>query len=442
MFVFPGLEGYKMCRLLSGFILSFLLLSTPALAEEYYTFYGVVYSGFKYVSATSSIPNPGVVITAEFPDAGKIYSTVSDENGLYELPIPMSEVVAVEEQPEPGFLLNQNYPNPFNPSTTITFEIPDEEHVSLEIFNISGQKIRTLIDDHRSVGMHTVTWDGSDENSLGVSAGVYLYRIRAGAFMETRKMTLLDGEVGTSSQMGAVMSAKASNSAENRCSVILSASKDGYVTQYWHLNTITLVPQRIPAMFTPMQLDHFPLAVGNSWTFESDGEEYTYTVTEKRTINDKEYFVFDTPPKFFEQRPNPHPYPAEAMFRKDLAGNVFLWDGSTDVLVYFFSFTTASDKKMIDRIGEPAVDLSHYYYIPDEISTLIYSVDDTVSFDDHSFYPCYRFYVWLTGSQDTSVNYWFAPGIGPVKIQWPSGYTQPFILKRAIIDGEEIFNKE
>jgi len=84
------------------------------------------------------------------------------------------------------FSLGQNYPNPFNPITDISFSLPVASHVKLEIFNVMGQKVATVVDRHLEAGNHSVTWDGSQGAS-----GVYLYRLTAGDFVESKKMVLL-----------------------------------------------------------------------------------------------------------------------------------------------------------------------------------------------------------------------------------------------------------
>ncbi|MBD3258197.1 T9SS type A sorting domain-containing protein [candidate division GN15 bacterium] len=87
----------------------------------------------------------------------------------------------------PGdFALHQNYPNPFNPSTEIAFSLPEASEVRLDVFNIAGQKVTTLVDGTLEAGHHTVTWDGSD-----LASGVYLYRLDAGTYSATKKMVLL-----------------------------------------------------------------------------------------------------------------------------------------------------------------------------------------------------------------------------------------------------------
>jgi subtilisin family serine protease len=92
----------------------------------------------------------------------------------------------------PGhFVLNQNYPNPFNSSTTIEYSLPTRSHVVINIYNILGQKINTVVDKTESVGKHTAQWGGLNYEGKAVSSGMYLYQIRSGSFVETKKMLLL-----------------------------------------------------------------------------------------------------------------------------------------------------------------------------------------------------------------------------------------------------------
>ncbi len=89
------------------------------------------------------------------------------------------------------FELGQNVPNPFNPNTVIKFAVPKPSEVRVEVFNVLGQKVRTLIDEFSPAGNRRVEWDGTDDNGNSVASGVYLYRMRAGDFDETKKMLLL-----------------------------------------------------------------------------------------------------------------------------------------------------------------------------------------------------------------------------------------------------------
>jgi FlgD Ig-like domain len=87
--------------------------------------------------------------------------------------------------------LSQNYPNPFNPTTTIAFSLKERGHVSLAIYNVAGERVRTLVDENVLAGAHTKVWDGRDEADQAVSSGVYFCRLVAAGFEQTRKMVLL-----------------------------------------------------------------------------------------------------------------------------------------------------------------------------------------------------------------------------------------------------------
>ncbi len=94
------------------------------------------------------------------------------------------------ETPAPTSRLIQNYPNPFNPSTTIAYEITKAQSTTLGIYNMRGQLIRTLVDEHKSAGRHTIVWDGKDSSGSSVSSGIYFYRLKSGRLTTSRKMIL------------------------------------------------------------------------------------------------------------------------------------------------------------------------------------------------------------------------------------------------------------
>lgn len=89
------------------------------------------------------------------------------------------------------FSLFDNYPNPFNPETRIGYALAKASHVKLEIFNILGQKIKTIADENQTVGKKEVTWDGMNEKGEQVASGVYFYRLQAKDFIQTKKMVLM-----------------------------------------------------------------------------------------------------------------------------------------------------------------------------------------------------------------------------------------------------------
>ena len=90
-----------------------------------------------------------------------------------------------------GFGLSQNYPNPFNPVTNIEFDLPRATDVSVEVFNVLGQRVETLVNERLSAGRYVVTWDGRTASGAQAATGVYFYRIRTEDYVESRKMVLL-----------------------------------------------------------------------------------------------------------------------------------------------------------------------------------------------------------------------------------------------------------
>ena len=89
------------------------------------------------------------------------------------------------------FTLDQSYPNPFNPKTTIDYNLPENSLVTITIFDMLGREVNTLVQEFQTAGFKSVQWDGSNSMGRPVSAGVYLYQIQAGEFVQTRKMVLL-----------------------------------------------------------------------------------------------------------------------------------------------------------------------------------------------------------------------------------------------------------
>ncbi|MDH4037769.1 MAG: T9SS type A sorting domain-containing protein [Candidatus Krumholzibacteria bacterium] len=121
------------------------------------------------------------------PD-GNIY--VCDiENGLFAFSVTDAPAAGVPGAAD--FSLAQNAPNPFNPATVIPFEVTRGGHVLLEVFDVAGRRVRTLVDDALPAGLHQAGWDGRDGAGREVASGVYFYRMRASGRSETRRMLLL-----------------------------------------------------------------------------------------------------------------------------------------------------------------------------------------------------------------------------------------------------------
>ena len=87
--------------------------------------------------------------------------------------------------------LGQNVPNPFNPTTSIRFTLTSSEHVTINVFDVSGHLVRTLVDGVRAAGAQDVKWDGTNSAGNPVSSGIYYYRLQADKFSQSRKMVLL-----------------------------------------------------------------------------------------------------------------------------------------------------------------------------------------------------------------------------------------------------------
>jgi hypothetical protein len=89
------------------------------------------------------------------------------------------------------FALKQNSPNPFNPTTSIAYDLPKATNVRLDIFNVLGQKVVTLVDGFQNAGTQNIIWDGRDQTGSSVASGIYFYRISASDFSATKKMMML-----------------------------------------------------------------------------------------------------------------------------------------------------------------------------------------------------------------------------------------------------------
>lgn len=110
-----------------------------------------------------------------------------DLNGRTQVFGPVKAMAPVPSEYE----LSQNYPNPFNPTTSVRYQLPKAGRVVLQVFNINGQLVRTLVDNHRDAGYHVAIWDGTSSRGMLVSSGVYYYRITVGDYTMTKKMALL-----------------------------------------------------------------------------------------------------------------------------------------------------------------------------------------------------------------------------------------------------------
>ncbi|MEK9136686.1 MAG: Omp28-related outer membrane protein [Bacteroidota bacterium] len=89
------------------------------------------------------------------------------------------------------FAISQNYPNPFNPRTAVDYAVSQQSFVSIKVYNLLGQEVRTLVSEEKALGVYKAEWDGRDNVGREVPSGMYMYKMIAGSFSETRKMLLL-----------------------------------------------------------------------------------------------------------------------------------------------------------------------------------------------------------------------------------------------------------
>jgi len=110
---------------------------------------------------------------------------------IEELEISISPGVESEDTNPGLFMLHNPYPNPFNPSTTISYQIHEKTRVNLTVFTLNGQVVKTMVDNEEEAGYHSVIWYGTDSSGMKVASGIYLYRLKAGDFSKTQKMTFV-----------------------------------------------------------------------------------------------------------------------------------------------------------------------------------------------------------------------------------------------------------
>ena len=101
--------------------------------------------------------------------------------------VSLADVTVMPEK----FTIHQNYPNPFNPVTTLRYELPEQTHVNITIYDMLGRKVKTLINQTQDAGYRSVIWDSTNNYGKPISAGIYLYQIQAGEYISTKKMVLL-----------------------------------------------------------------------------------------------------------------------------------------------------------------------------------------------------------------------------------------------------------
>ena len=144
---------------------------------------GTIVVSISYVSPSAIAVTPPAEIA---PDTQKILTESSS--------VSVTVVVVSGESKSVlpnAFSLSQNYPNPFNPQTVIKYALPEDCQVELTLYNILGQKVKTLVSEYQSAGYRMVHWNGRDDEGNETPSGLYFYKIKTPKYSETKKMVLL-----------------------------------------------------------------------------------------------------------------------------------------------------------------------------------------------------------------------------------------------------------
>ena len=143
-----------------------------------------------FVAGSGNSNSPQDYSFTDNPSGGTSFSyrlKQIDVGGSFQYYDPVTVNLTLSGKPK----LLQNSPNPFNPSTTIKFYTPNTSDVTIKIYDMLGREVTTLINHQTTAGYHVVYWNGKDSRGENVASGIYLYRLTAGNFSETKKMNLL-----------------------------------------------------------------------------------------------------------------------------------------------------------------------------------------------------------------------------------------------------------
>jgi hypothetical protein len=136
-------------------------------------------------------PVNGETITVELVTDQFVTDYGFDIDGYYWNDPANPGITGLTQAAPEKYALEQNYPNPFNPSTAISYQLPQATRVTLSIYDLSGQLVKTLVDEEQPANSYTIFWDGTNKAGRKVASGIYIYALRAGDFVQKRRMALL-----------------------------------------------------------------------------------------------------------------------------------------------------------------------------------------------------------------------------------------------------------
>jgi hypothetical protein len=128
---------------------------------------------------------PEILIGIEDGEIDQMWAVLLEGNGITKIELDPGAQVLKQ------YTLRQNYPNPFNPTTTISYDIPVAEKVTLRVFDMLGREVKTLVNGDVNAGTHTAVWDGTNNSGDAVASGIYIYKLKAGKTQINKKMTLM-----------------------------------------------------------------------------------------------------------------------------------------------------------------------------------------------------------------------------------------------------------
>jgi hypothetical protein len=172
--------------------LSALYYGTYLGGEERDGGYGIARddSGYVYLAGPTKSPDFPTTVGAFQTVHGGFWDAWVAKLDMRGYSVPVVLIVSETDLPK-SFMLHQNYPNPFNANTEIRYQIPEDCHVIMKIFNSFGQQVKSLLDADRHGGEYTAIWDGRDDGGQQVSSGLYFCRLEGGDFYKTVKMVLI-----------------------------------------------------------------------------------------------------------------------------------------------------------------------------------------------------------------------------------------------------------
>lgn len=165
----------------------FVISQTPTVDSDYHTFAIVSEQWVSVDIPLTTFPNVDLTDVFQFKVEGN--GTIYWDNFYF-----YSNLVEVDNRSETfpqGFALEQNFPNPFNPVTTLRYDLPENSYVNVTVYDMLGRQVRTLVNTTQDAGFRSVIWNATNDYGKPVSAGIYLYQIQAGKFVQTKKMVLL-----------------------------------------------------------------------------------------------------------------------------------------------------------------------------------------------------------------------------------------------------------